>query len=99
MSPQRAGSAARHLDQQEDSERAGGGLQDRDIYTSAFRHYLDLPDADDVDILAKVGFRLPMVPNRADRVNRLWDHDETWLLTHLGENDLPEEERFKRRSG
>jgi type I restriction enzyme R subunit len=72
-------------------------LQDRDIYTSAFRHYLDLPDADDVDILAKVGFRLPMVPNRADRVNRLWDHDETWLLNHLGEIDLSEDERFKAR--
>ena len=33
-------------------------LRDRDIYPSAFRHYLDLPDADDVDILAKIGFQL-----------------------------------------
>ena len=43
-----------------------------------FRHYLDLPDADDVDILAKIGFQLPRVPNRADRANRLWDEDQIW---------------------
>ncbi len=70
-------------------------LRDRDIYASAFRHYLDLPDADDVDILAKIGFQLPRVPSRADRANRLWDQDQVWLLDHLGERDLPEEKRFK----
>jgi type I restriction enzyme R subunit len=70
-------------------------LRDRDIYPSAFRHYLDLPDADDVDILAKIGFRLPLVPSRADRANRLWDEDEKWLLDHLGEAALPEDQRFK----
>jgi type I restriction enzyme R subunit len=70
-------------------------LHDRDIYTSAFRHYLDLPDADDVDILAKVGFQLPIVPNRADRVNRLWDNDKSWLIDHLGEEALAEDQRFK----
>jgi type I restriction enzyme, R subunit len=70
-------------------------LRDRDIYPSAFRHYLDLPDADDVDILAKVGFQLPRVPNRADRANRLWDDDQIWLLNHLGEAALPEDQRFK----
>ncbi|WP_316228266.1 DEAD/DEAH box helicase family protein [Bradyrhizobium sp. SZCCHNR1039] len=70
-------------------------LRDRDIYPSAFRHYLDLPDADDVDILAKIGFQLPLVPNRADRANRLWDEDQTWLLNHLGEFELPEGQRFK----
>jgi type I restriction enzyme R subunit len=70
-------------------------LRDRDIYPSAFRHYLDLPDADDVDILAKIGFRLPRVPNRADRANRLWDKEQPWLLDHLGEDALPEGERFK----
>ena len=32
-------------------------LRDHDIYPSAFRHYLDLPNTDDVDILAKVGFQ------------------------------------------
>ena len=52
-------------------------LRDRDIYPSAFRHYLELPDADDVDILAKIGFQLPRVPNRADRANRLWDEDQS----------------------
>lgn len=70
-------------------------LRDRDIYPSAFRHYLDLPDADDVDILAKIGFELPRVPNRADRANRLWDQDQIWLLDHLGESALPESQRFK----
>lgn len=70
-------------------------LRDRDIYPSAFRHYLDLPDADDVDILAKIGFQLPRVPSRADRANRLWDEDQIWLLDHLGEAALPESQRFK----
>ncbi|MBU5637502.1 DEAD/DEAH box helicase family protein [Geomonas sp. Red69] len=70
-------------------------MRDRDIYPSAFRHYLDLPDADDVDILAKVGFELPRVPNRVDRANRLWDEDLIWLMDHLGENLLPEVQRFK----
>ena len=70
-------------------------LRDRDIYPAAFRHYLDLPDADDVDILAKIGFDLPRVPNRGDRANRLWDNDLTWLLGHLGEAEVPEDQRFK----
>ncbi len=70
-------------------------LRDRDIYPSAFRHYLDLPDADDVDILAKIGFQLPRVPNRADRSNRLWDEDQIWLLNQMGEAVLPEGQRFK----
>jgi type I restriction enzyme R subunit len=72
-------------------------LRDRDIYPSAFRHYLDLPDADDVDILAKIGFQLPRVPDRADRANRLWDEDQILLLDHLGETTLPESNRFKTR--
>jgi hypothetical protein len=63
-------------------------LRDRDIYPAAFRHYLDLPDADDVDILAKIGFQLPRVPNRADRANRLWDHDQIWLLDQVGEKAI-----------
>jgi type I restriction enzyme, R subunit len=72
-------------------------LRDRDIYPAAFRHYLDLPEADDVDILAKIGFQLPRVPNRGDRANRLWDQDQIWLLDQLGERDLPEADRFKLR--
>lgn len=72
-------------------------LRDRDIYPSAFRHYLELPDTDDVDILAKIGFELPRVPTRNDRANRLWDDDEDWLLGHLGEKTLPQEDRFKSR--
>lgn len=70
-------------------------LRDRDIYPAAFRHFLDLPDVDDVDILAKIGFELPRVPNRADRANRLWDQDQIWLLDRLGESALPESQRFK----
>jgi len=70
-------------------------LRDRDIYPSAFRHYLDLPDTDDVDILAKVGFMLPRVPTRGNRADRLLDSDRDWLLSHLGEAELPEKDRFK----
>jgi type I restriction enzyme R subunit len=59
-------------------------LRDQDIYPAAFRHFLDLPDTDDVDILAKVGFALPRVPSRHDRVNRFWDDEADWLSTDLG---------------
>jgi type I restriction enzyme R subunit len=72
-------------------------LRDRDIYPAAFRHYLELEGTDDVDILAKVGFELPRVPTRADRVIRFEDEDEPWLLAHLGEAALNEDQRFKRR--
>jgi type I restriction enzyme R subunit len=72
-------------------------LRDRDIYPSAFRHYLQLPDADDVDILAKVGFQLVRVPTRNDRGTRLWDKDQNWLLDHVGERAMPEDDRFKCR--
>lgn len=70
-------------------------LRDRDIYPAAFRHYLDLPEADDVDILAKIGFQLPRIPTRTDRANRLWDEDQAWLLDRLGETAVPEADRFK----
>ena len=70
-------------------------MRDRDIYPSAFRHYLDLPDTDDVDILAKIGFQLPRVPTRSDRINRLWDEDQIWLLDQVGEKNLDEAQRFK----
>jgi len=70
-------------------------MRDRDIYPSAFRHYLDLPDTDDVDILAKIGFQMPRVPTRNDRANRLWDEDQSWLLEQLGEKDVPEDSRIK----
>lgn len=72
-------------------------MRDRDIYPSAFRHYLDLHDADDVDILAKIGFQLPRVPSRADRVIRLWDKEGAKLVKHFGETALPEGDRFKSR--
>jgi type I restriction enzyme R subunit len=70
-------------------------LRENDIYPSAFRHYLDLPTTDDVDILAKVGFELVRVPTRDDRAVRLWDEDQDWLLTQLGEQAMAEEDRFK----
>jgi type I restriction enzyme, R subunit len=72
-------------------------LRDQDIYTSAFRHYLELPDTDDVDILAKVGFELVRVPTRGDRATRLWDDDQDWLLDQLQERQVPESDRFKSR--
>lgn len=58
-------------------------LRDHDIYPSAFRHYLDLPTTDDVDILAKVGFDLIRVPTRHQRVERFWNDEEMWLQSHL----------------
>jgi type I restriction enzyme, R subunit len=59
-------------------------LRDQDIYPAAFRHYLDLPTTDDVDILAKVGFNLVRVPTRPHRVERFWDEESTWLHVLLG---------------
>ncbi|MXY81991.1 MAG: hypothetical protein F4Y91_08000 [Gemmatimonadetes bacterium] len=70
-------------------------LTDRDIHVAAFRHYFDLDGSDDVDILGKVGYELVRIPSRHDRVVRFWDADENWLLTQLGEHDLPDEDRFK----
>lgn len=72
-------------------------LRDHDIYTSAFRHYLELPKTDDVDILAKIGFNLVRVPSRDDRATRLLVDDELWLLDHLGEMALSPEARLKLR--
>lgn len=72
-------------------------LRDHDIYPAAFRHYLDLPYTDDVDILAKVGFELVRVPTRDDRATRLWEDDQEWLLDHLNEKVLAENDRFKSR--
>lgn len=59
-------------------------LRDHDIYPSAFRHYLDLPQTDDVDILAKIGFDLVRVPTRPQRVDRFWQKEKAWLLSHFG---------------
>jgi type I restriction enzyme R subunit len=70
-------------------------LKDRDIHIAAFRHFLNLYAADDVDILAKVGFDLPMVPARHDRVVRFWDEDGGWLLNAVGEQAVDEASRVK----
>lgn len=64
-------------------------LRDHDIYPSAFRHYLDLPHTDDVDILAKVAFRIARVPTRPQRVDRFWQVEENWLLSHFGAASAP----------
>jgi len=58
-------------------------LRDHDIHPSAFRHYLGLDSTDDVDILAKIAFRLVRVPTRHQRVDRFWARDENWLRTRL----------------
>lgn len=70
-------------------------LKDRDVHVAAFRHFLDLDEADDVDILAKVGFDLVRVPSRHDRVTRFWDQEDAWLLSRLGEQRVANEERVK----
>ena len=54
-------------------------LRDHDIYPAAFRHYLDLADTDDVDILAKIGFELVRVPTRHHRVERFWEEESSWF--------------------
>lgn len=59
-------------------------LGEQDIYTSAFRHYLELPDTDDVDILAKIGFDLFQVPTRNDRVARFWEEERSWCQSQFG---------------
>ncbi|MBM4395954.1 MAG: DEAD/DEAH box helicase family protein [Deltaproteobacteria bacterium] len=64
-------------------------LKDRDVYVSAFRHFLGLDGTDDVDILAKVGFDLARVPRRRDRVARFWDQEDAWLAGRVGEQAAP----------
>ena len=59
-------------------------LKDRDVHISAFRHFYDLDDTDDVDIISKVGFDLVRVPNRHGRVVRFWDQEDLWLRNLLG---------------
>ena len=54
-------------------------LKDAGVYVGAFKHYYDLEDADDVDVIAKVGYDLARVPLRRDRVARLWSDDGDWL--------------------
>jgi len=63
-------------------------LRDHDIYPSAFRHFMDLPITDDVDILAKIGFQMVRVPTRPQRVSRFWQSEENWLFSHLGSASL-----------
>ena len=59
-------------------------LGDHDIYPSAFRHYFELPDTDDADILAKIGFELCRVPTRTERVARFWDEESPWFDSQFG---------------
>jgi type I restriction enzyme R subunit len=70
-------------------------LKEHDVHIAAFRHFFELDNTDDVDILSKVGFDFVQVPERHDRVNRLWDEDGNWLMTHVSELALPEPDRFK----
>lgn len=58
-------------------------LRDHDIYPTAFKHFLDLPHTDDVDVLAKVGFSLVKVPTRHQRVIRFWDNEEEWMCSNI----------------
>ena len=54
-------------------------LKDAGVHVAAFKHYYDLEEADDVDVLAKVGYDLARVPLRRDRVARLWSEEGPWL--------------------
>jgi len=62
-------------------------LKSNDIHIAAFRHYFELDAADDVDILGKVGFSLPTIPMRHDRVTRFWDRNDGWLRSIVGTAD------------
>ena len=65
-------------------------LRDHDIYPAAFRHYLDLMDTDDVDILAKIGFELVRVPTRRHRVDRFWDEESPWFRESILQGNRPD---------
>lgn len=54
-------------------------LADAGLHVAAFKHYYELDEADDVDVLAKVGYDLARVPLRRDRVARLWTDEGDWL--------------------
>jgi type I restriction enzyme R subunit len=69
-------------------------LKSNDIHIAAFRHYFELDAADDVDILGKVGFNLPTIPMRHDRVTRFWDHNDGWLQSVVGPADEEVKLRF-----
>jgi type I restriction enzyme R subunit len=69
-------------------------LKSNDIHVAAFRHYYDLDAADDVDILGKIGFDLPQIPMRHDRVTHFWDRNESWLRSILGSDTDEQKVRF-----
>lgn len=69
-------------------------LKSNDIHVAAFRHYYHLDAADDVDILGKVGFDLPQIPMRHDRVTHFWDHNEPWLRGLVGSEEEENKLRF-----
>ena len=54
-------------------------LRDHGVHVGAFKEHYDLEDADDVDVIAKVGFDLVRVPLRRDRVARVWTEEASWL--------------------
>ena len=70
-------------------------LKDRDVHVAAFRHFFGLEATDDVDVLAKVGFDLPRVPTRSDRVARFWDEEDQWLRSRVGEHAPGDANRLK----
>lgn len=76
-------------------EEVRAQLRDRDIHIAAFRHFLDLDKADDVDILSKIAYDLGRVPLRRDRADRLWLQDEPWLLGQLEETGLVPEAQVR----
>jgi type I restriction enzyme R subunit len=69
-------------------------LKSNDIHVAAFRHYFDLDAADDVDILGKVGFNLPTIPMRHERVTHFWDRNDGWLRSIVGNSNTTEKMNF-----
>lgn len=70
-------------------------MRENDIYSTAFRVFLGLEENDEVDVLSKVGFELPTVPTRLDRVNRIWEQDESKLESLLGAKPHDGPDSFK----
>ena len=54
-------------------------LHNQYISIPVLSRYLRLTEADDVDILAKIGFQLSEIPTRAQRVEHLLETKNEWL--------------------
>lgn len=81
-------------DQRDEIRRA---LLEREVFIPALRHVHQLDRHDDVDVLAKVGFDLPRVPTRSDRVMRFWDEERDWFAREIEDRDPALDPSFRAR--